>query len=1573
MEAFSIKSRIKSLLRSPSVSLRKRSRDSARTVTLEKVLGITTAGNSGLTCHPSSGTVAYPAGCVVVLLNPAKNTQQHLVSSSRKAVSTLSFSSDGRFLVTGESGHLPAVSVWDVFEGTLVSEMLEHKYSVSCVAFSPNGKYIVSVGSQHDMSLNLWDWKKHTLLAANKVSSKVTSVSFSEDGSHFVTAGNRHVRFWYLEPSHSHKPVPLMGRSALLGEMQNNFFCGVACGRGPKSDSTFCITSSGLLCEFSSRRVLERWVHLQTSSARALAVTEELIFCACANGTVRVFSPADLRCVGSLPPPHQLGIEACGATQARTPEARYPDPVALTFDPVNRWLSCVYSDHSLYVWDTRDLQRVGKVHSALYHSACVWDLQMFPTDGSQMFGVSEPFLSCSSDGTVRIWSADGARDANRLSSDLLHVLHMTEDSAALLDAEGTAVTDSSRGIRSICVSPDGTHLASGDRSGTLRIHDLTCMKELVKAEAHDSEILCLQYSSPHAGMSLLATASRDRLIQVLDVEEDYGLLQTLDEHSSSVTSVRFAASDGKLRIISCGADKSLYIRTAHRTVRGKAFKRTHHVVRKTTPTDMDVDPTCKYAVVGCQDRSVRVINISSGKQKRSYKGSRTEDGSLLKVQMDPSGQYLATSCSNKNISLLDFRTGECVAAVFGHSEIITALSFSSDCRRLVSASGDSCVFVWRFAPELTSNMRERLSERRRRHSGPNTRNNPFRRCSASGFTLRRSPSIMSCSSETDREEDEDDDEDDDVAVTTPERRKDSGQCEASVEETTGAPEEGREWNPLKDSGVCRPRRRWSCRAGSVQLMVKSMLELRQLDSLPEAGGQNRSCAEDRGSSSSLQDWRNWRGVRPLSAWLLPACAPEPDGVVLYPDYGPSASSLEIPERAEARLIPERAEAQLIPERAEARLIPERAEARLIPERAEARLIPERAEARLIPERAETRMIPERAETRMIPERAETRMIPERAETRMIPERAETRMIPERAEALSPVSGASMGYGSGGSSPDYRRHDELLGSDDDRDEPSDVNTRRDSQTPADGISARSQTSVSASRTDGVFLHQPVKRSVRSVKPLMENTDLDLDRDRDQRCVSQRSHPYISRTPARLHRSAAVLHPAADAQKSLAPSRLRREARPSLSKLSLDRIDPTVSWDSPRSCSYMSPTTSSRAKVSRCASIGDDLHITLPFPSAPAEQKHCKPRACQRLSSPFAEWPSRSSSPHADSGSSGALTSNPGSSGAVTSDPGSPGAVTSDPGSPGALTSDPGSSGAVTSDPGSSGAVTSDPGSSGAMTSDPGSSGALTSDPGSSGALTSDQQQTQHSLAAVKAFSVTSDDQEPVVSLEFCRRSAVDLCISVRRATGLYRMLMSHDAECSSEQQLMQKLMSDALVLVQSELDSVPGSPGSVLGEGKTGSVLGEGKTGSVMGEGKTRSVLGEGKTRSVLGEGKTGSLLGEGKTGSVLGEGKTRSVMGEGKTGSVMGEGKTGSVLGEGKTGSVMGEGKTGSVMGEGKTGSVLGEGKTGSVLGEGKTGSVLGEGKTGSVLGEGKATLALLEQYSLLLLHSVEERLQQQV
>ncbi|XP_072315799.1 mitogen-activated protein kinase-binding protein 1-like, partial [Eucyclogobius newberryi] len=818
--------------------------------------------------------------CVVVLLNPRSNRQQHIINTSRKTLTALSFSPDGKHLVTGESGHLPAVRLWDVAERRQVAALQTHKYGVSCVAFSPDGEHVVSVGNQHDMTVSVWAWEKDVVVAANKVSSKVTGVSFSEDGSYFVTVGNRHIKFWYLDHCKTNKssaPVPLLGRSALLGELRNSSVSAVACGRGSKSDSTFCITSSGLLCEFNHRRMLEKRVDLRTGVAHALCVSENLVFCGCSDGTVLVFSSTDLSLVctlprphPTLPRPHPLGSVPSAPDQtslpfSSAPDARRPDAVALTFDPGRGWLSCVFGDHSVFVWDLRDMSHAETVHSALYHSACVWDLQMFPDVPCPSGLSSGAFLSCSVDNTVRMWRVgesfqrppwsrnlpSNVSVTESLCSDLLNVLHVDASAAASVETGSTLSVAADRagevqsaesrtGIRAICVSPDGKRLASGDRNGVLRVHDLSSLEQILQVDAHDAEILCLEYSKPDMGVSFLATASRDRLIHVLDAAGDHALVQTLDDHSSSVMALKFTATGDKVRLISCGADKSVYFRTAHKTEGGAVFRRSHHTVRKSTLSDMSVDPTCRYAAVCCQDRCIRLFDVSSGKQKKVFKGSLSNDGSLLKVEIDPSGLFVAASCSDKSISVFELRTGERVATVSGHSEVVTGLKFTSDCRRLVSVSGDSCVFVWRLAPELTLKMSERL---RQLQEEPGLRRAESRRERYSA------PPPGGVSSESDHEDN----------VTEGEQSV-SSTDHSHGEDDTGASDEGPDWQRAKPRAEApepgkRPRRRWSHRMGPLELVVKSMLDLRQLETFGQKKKKKSEPGQRsvRGSASSLQE------------------------------------------------------------------------------------------------------------------------------------------------------------------------------------------------------------------------------------------------------------------------------------------------------------------------------------------------------------------------------------------------------------------------------------------------------------------------------------------------------------------------------------------------------------------------------------------------------------------------------------------------------------------------------------------------------------------------------------------------
>ncbi|NXO65500.1 MABP1 protein, partial [Phainopepla nitens] len=956
VEGSTITSRIKNLLRSPSIKLRRskpgnKREDISSKVTLEKVLGITVSGGRGLACDPRTGLVAYPAGCVVVLFNPRKNKQHHILNSSRKTITALAFSPDGKYLVTGESGHMPAVRVWDVAERTQVAELQEHKYGVACVAFSPSSKYIVSVGYQHDMIVNVWSWKKNIVVAANKVSSKVTAVSFSEDCSYFVTAGNRHIKFWYLDDSKTSKvnaTVPLLGRSGLLGELRNNFFADVACGRGKKADSTFCITSSGLLCEFNEKRLLDKWVELRTTVANCISVNHDYIFCGCADGTVRIFNPLNLHFVTTLPKPHFLGTDIASVTEASrlfsgVADAKYPDTIALTFDPTNQWLSCVYNDHSLYVWDVKDPKKVGKVYSALYHSSCVWNIEMYPEvkDNNQPCLPPGSFITCSSDNTIRLWNTESsnihgtALHRNILSNDLMKIIYVDDNTQVLLDTDynsaGSAdkadaqVLDTKVGIRTVCVSPSGEHLASGDRIGTLRIYELQSLKEMLKVEAHDSEILCLEYSKPDTGLKLLASASRDRLIHVLDAGKNYSLQQTLDEHSSSITAVKFAANDGKVRMISCGADKSIYFRTAQKTGEGVQFTRTHHIVRKTTLYDMDVDPSWKYAAIGCQDRNIRVFNISSGKQKKLYKGSQGEDGTLIKVQTDPSGLYIATSCSDKNLSIFDFYSGECVATMYGHSEIVTGMKFSNDCKHLISVSGDSCIFIWRLSSEMTINMRQRLSDMKQR--GKQAEKSPPHK--AAGLMRHESISALSSvpalSSDSDKDGEDEGNDEDELRGLQSFHIQSNCNTERDSDPDLTLSRSLSHWEMRRAKEIAaiqrseapmnkmpRQRGRWSQPSSNIEMTVKSMLDLRQLESFSVS----RSPSRDSLSQNSNGDDREEHTDLPVhSSQVGSSIPPQDNGSCVRPqvirlvscEEGIFSQELEPSESEECVIYPEQDE------------------------------------------------------------------------------------------------------------------------------------------------------------------------------------------------------------------------------------------------------------------------------------------------------------------------------------------------------------------------------------------------------------------------------------------------------------------------------------------------------------------------------------------------------------------------------------------------------------------------------------------------------------------------------------------
>jgi len=169
-------------------------------ITIEKIIGTTAAHNASLATNPVTEEIAYAAGTIAVLYNPRRNRQVRFFRVA-KAVSCVEFSADGKYLAVGEKGHDPGIIVFELATNKQISELKGHKFGVSSIAFSPQGSTLVSVGYKHDRRLYVWNWKFGKAVAAARIVSKVFTVRFTNDSKQFITCGEKHVKFWNLDPN----------------------------------------------------------------------------------------------------------------------------------------------------------------------------------------------------------------------------------------------------------------------------------------------------------------------------------------------------------------------------------------------------------------------------------------------------------------------------------------------------------------------------------------------------------------------------------------------------------------------------------------------------------------------------------------------------------------------------------------------------------------------------------------------------------------------------------------------------------------------------------------------------------------------------------------------------------------------------------------------------------------------------------------------------------------------------------------------------------------------------------------------------------------------------------------------------------------------------------------------------------------------------------------------------------------------------------------------------------------------------------------------------------------------------
>jgi len=106
---------------------------------------------------------------------------------------------------------------------------------------------------------------------------------------------------------------------------------------------------------------------------------------------------------------------------------------------------------------------------------------------------------------------------------------------------------------------------------------------------------------------------------------------------------------------------------------------------------MKFSPNCKYIISGSSDNTLKLWDITTGKEIRTYLG---HSGSVNTVAFTSDSKYIISGSSDKTIKLWEVDTGKEIRTFVGHEREINSIALSPDSKYVVSGSTDKTIKLW---------------------------------------------------------------------------------------------------------------------------------------------------------------------------------------------------------------------------------------------------------------------------------------------------------------------------------------------------------------------------------------------------------------------------------------------------------------------------------------------------------------------------------------------------------------------------------------------------------------------------------------------------------------------------------------------------------------------------------------------------------------------------------------------------------------------------------------------------------------------------------------------------------------